>query len=260
MREKLTIFDLGMHNGDDSSYYLERGFKVIAVEANVELCDECNIRFKREISRGDLVIINKAIWERNDQTIEFYISSLNSEWSTIHRNPHMLGENPRKITVGTITLDALISQFGVPHYIKCDIEGSDIVFCQQLSKKDIKPDFVSAEATSLEVLGFLMAAGYDKFQLINNAKVRRFASMKTFEDSVYGNARAKITGHCSGEFGFDLDSKKWLTFEEAAYRWLKHVDLQKTDPDMTIDNWFDFHATNRTVLKRQAAPTGDGFR
>ena len=254
------VFDLGMHNGDDTSYYLERGFKVMAVDANPELCDECSLRFESQISRGDLFIANKAIWKRSDQIIDFYISSLNSEWSTIHQNPHLTGENPRKISVETTTLSTLISQFGIPHYIKCDIEGADIIFCQQLLEEKIRPDFVSAEATSLEILGLLMASGYDNFQLVNNAKVRRFASRKHFEDSDYGNASATITGHCSGEFGFDLDSKKWLTFEEAAYRWLKHVDLQKTDPDMTIDNWFDFHATNRTVLKRQAAPTGDGFR
>ena len=255
MTEKLTVFDFGMHNGDDACYYLERGFRVVSVEANAELTNECNARFRQPISCGDLYIINKAIGEKDNYTTEFYISSLNSEWSTIHHNPYMLGDHPEKVTVETITLGALIYEFGVPHYVKCDIEGSDIVFCQQLLKEKTKPDFVSVEATSLELLALLAASGYDTFQLINNAKVRRFASRKTYEDSIYGNTSATITGHCSGEFGFDLDPDKWITFEDAAYRWLKHADLKKTDPDMVIDNWFDFHATNKTVLKRKTRST-----
>lgn len=250
MPEKLVVFDLGMHNGDDTAYYLERGFKVIAVEANAELCGECNLRFENQISHGDLFILNKAIYERDGRIIDFHISSLNSEWSTIHRNPVLTGEDPKKISVETITLGTLTSRFGIPHYIKCDIEGADIMFCRQLLKAELKPDFVSVEAISLDLLGFLMASGYDNFQLVNNAKVRRFASRKHFRNSDYGNGYATITGHCSGEFGFDLDPNKWLTFEEAAYRWLKHTDLQRTDPDMTIDNWFDFHATTGRVLKK----------
>ena len=248
MNEKLTVFDLGMHNGDDASYYLERGFKVVAVEANGELCGECHTRFKEQISRGELSIVNKAIGENDGRTVEFYISSLNSEWSTTRWMPEVLGSNPKKVVVETITLRTLIARFGMPHYIKCDIEGSDIIFCGQMLKEELKPDFISVEATSLELLGLLMASGYDSFQLVNNAKVRRFASRKTFDNSVYGNGSATITGHCSGEFGFDLDPRKWISFEDAAYRWLKHVDLHKTDPDMVIDNWFDFHATKHATL------------
>ena len=88
MQEKSVVFDLGMHNGDDTAYYLERGFKVIAVEANAGLCDECNLRFESRISHGDLFILNKAIWEKDGRIIDFYISSFTavptkSEQSTI---------------------------------------------------------------------------------------------------------------------------------------------------------------------------------
>lgn len=249
-KEDLTVFDFGMHNGDDTAYYLERGFKVVSVEANIELVDKCRVRFEEQISRGDLRIISKAIGERDGCMMEFHISSLNSEWSTIHHNPHTLGDNPKKVIVEAVTLGTLIRNFGVPHYIKCDLEGSDIVFCRQLLEESTRPDFVSVEATSLDLLAILVASGYDAFQLVNNAKTRRFASRRTYTDSVYGSSSGTITGHCSGEFGFDLAVDKWIAFEDAAYRWLKHADLQKTDPDMVIDNWFDFHATTGSVLKR----------
>ena len=66
MTEKLTVFDFGMHNGDDACYYLERGFRVVSVEANAELTNECNARFRQQISCGDLYIINKAMMTPSD--------------------------------------------------------------------------------------------------------------------------------------------------------------------------------------------------
>ena len=63
-QRNFTVFDLGMHNGDDTAFYLERGFRVIAVEANPDLCEQNSVRFKRMLSRGELVIVNKAIhWQ-----------------------------------------------------------------------------------------------------------------------------------------------------------------------------------------------------
>ena len=38
MRQNLLIFDIGCHLGEDSEFYLRKGFKVVAVEANPELC------------------------------------------------------------------------------------------------------------------------------------------------------------------------------------------------------------------------------
>jgi hypothetical protein len=31
------IYDVGMNNGDDTAYYLRRGFRVLAIEANLDL-------------------------------------------------------------------------------------------------------------------------------------------------------------------------------------------------------------------------------
>ena len=258
MNERLTVFDLGLHNGDDTSFYLQRGFRVVAVEADTELCEDCRERFGRQIRDGDLHIVNKAVAEDDGKSVEFLISSLNTEWSSVRPYPEMLGEAPKKVIVETTTLRALIAEFGLPHYIKCDLEGSDAIFCRQLAKEKRKPDFVSVEATSLELLALLAASGYDTFQLTNNAKARRFPSRTRFDNPVYGEARARFAGHCSGEFGFDLPADKWISFEETSYRWLKHLDLLTSDPDTVLDNWFDFHAATGAVLHgRPAAADGD---
>ncbi len=44
------IYDLGSHNGQDSEFYLKKGFIVVAVEANPTLCDGLKLRFSREIA------------------------------------------------------------------------------------------------------------------------------------------------------------------------------------------------------------------
>ncbi len=58
------IYDLGCHNGQDSDFYLKKGFTVVAIEANPGLCDGLRQRFGREIADGRFVLVEKAIGER----------------------------------------------------------------------------------------------------------------------------------------------------------------------------------------------------
>ena len=170
---------------------------------------------------------------------------MNLEWSSLaeqREEPGAHGSRRKKIRVETVTLRELYCMSGVPHYIKCDIEGAEEIFCHQLLREAARPDFVSVELSGLRPAAFLLCCGYDRFQLVNQAKVRRFASRKSYDGSPYGNAAATITGHCSGEFGFDLDAGKWLHFDEIVSRFMNFVNLKHGDPDMTLDNWFDIHA------------------
>ena len=48
------IIDIGTNNGDDTAYYLEKGFNVVAVEANPSLCATLASRFAAEIRDGRL--------------------------------------------------------------------------------------------------------------------------------------------------------------------------------------------------------------
>ena len=59
--ENDLIFDVGAHKGEDVAFYLSKGFRVIAIEANPEFCQEIADRFKEAISRGSLTVINTAI-------------------------------------------------------------------------------------------------------------------------------------------------------------------------------------------------------
>lgn len=56
-----TVFDIGMYDGADTKYYLESGFRVIAVEANRDLIASAQKKFASYLSAGQLVCVNKAV-------------------------------------------------------------------------------------------------------------------------------------------------------------------------------------------------------
>ena len=60
----MRIYDVGMHNGDDTAYYLAKGAHVVAIEANPDLCALAEERFKKEIGQKFLEILNCAVSDR----------------------------------------------------------------------------------------------------------------------------------------------------------------------------------------------------
>jgi len=75
------IYDVGMHEGEDSKFYLLKGFRVVGVEADCALCEGAAARLGQFITTGQLTIVNRAIApERGPVT--FYRSA-RSGWGTI---------------------------------------------------------------------------------------------------------------------------------------------------------------------------------
>lgn len=74
MAQKINlIYILGAYNGEEVNYFLNKDYKVIAIDANPEYCDNIRIKFKKYINNGKLVVINKAIAYGNET--KFYISN-----------------------------------------------------------------------------------------------------------------------------------------------------------------------------------------
>ena len=67
------IYDVGMHTGEDTEFYLRKGFRVVGIEANAQLCEECAHKFSVAIGSGQLQIINKAI-SHTVGTIDFFVN------------------------------------------------------------------------------------------------------------------------------------------------------------------------------------------
>ncbi|HEV2748627.1 MAG TPA: hypothetical protein VGW34_15195 [Allosphingosinicella sp.] len=63
--ERDLIFDLGMHRGEESEFYLKKGFRVIAVEASPELCCIARATLAAAMADGRLTIVAKAVAGRS---------------------------------------------------------------------------------------------------------------------------------------------------------------------------------------------------
>ena len=82
------IFDVGMHRGEDTTYYLKKGFRVIGFEADPSLAQHCRELFNKDIIDDRLVIVEGAILspDENGQlpdSIEFYQNSGHTVWGTV---------------------------------------------------------------------------------------------------------------------------------------------------------------------------------
>ncbi|MBL8762190.1 MAG: FkbM family methyltransferase, partial [Phycisphaerae bacterium] len=140
------VFDIGMCDGADTAYYLRLGFRVVAVEADPELCDAGRARFADAIARGQLTLVSKAIVGDASAggTVTLWVNPENREWNTAAGAPAASRNATRRVEVPAVRLASLFGEFGVPLYLKVDIEGMDRV-CAEAIEPSERPRFVSLE-------------------------------------------------------------------------------------------------------------------
>ncbi len=242
------IFDLGMHRALDTKFYLAKGFKVVALEANPDMVDAAAQTHKSSAENGNLIIVDRALWSANDETVSFYVNPTKDDWSSLFKGwAEKGGHTAKEIQVSTITLPRLFDLYGVPYFIKCDIEGADELFVRQLLADVRRPDFVSIEAVSLEALAMLFSAGYDRIQIVNQAFNGYVQPPNPAREGEY--AAARFDGHMSGLFGRELPPAKWQNFTAAADDYLAFRRLSKQN-EFLAHGWLDFHVTTEAALAR----------
>jgi FkbM family methyltransferase len=118
------IFDIGLHRGLDAKFYLAKGFRVVGVEASPRLCDMVRKESQSEIQSGALTVVEAALHERSNQVVKFFINPEKDDWGSLDQANAEKGVGRSELVyVPTISLNDIISTYGVPYYIKCDIEG-----------------------------------------------------------------------------------------------------------------------------------------
>lgn len=237
------IFDFGYHNGDDSDYYLKKGFQVVALEANLNLVEIGRKRFEKEILSGQLVLLNKAI-SNKDGFVAFYIHPHNTDWSSCFQEiVQSDGSTATMVSVEAVSVRNLFKKYGIPQYLKVDIEGCDLVVAKELLDLEIKPKYVSFETNKreyAELFAFLFVAGYTKFQLVNQLNnPSRAAHNSNGEGKVI---EYKFSKYSSGPFGKDLPANNWLTLDQAITNYVYYKELKKIDNKELGLGWLDLHA------------------
>jgi FkbM family methyltransferase len=224
---KATIFDIGCNNGDDAEFYLKKGFKVVAVDADKAMCEAVANRFQDEIKAGTLVVVHGAFSDRPGD-LTFYICDEKPDWNTcdpyfVERN-EKTGVTYRKVVVPSVSMSELITEHGLPYYVKIDIEGMDIVPLRSLNGEKAMPAYVSIEiahhdlALGLEQILELNKLGYKKFYYFNQGLRWSVQAPNPPREGVY--AEFNPNSVTTGLFGKELDGP-WIPFDQAVERLLQ---------------------------------------
>lgn len=259
MRSDL-IYDVGMHVGKDTEFYLRKGFSVVAIEANPALAAVCKDRLSEHMASGRLHVIEAAITDRVGSA-KMYVCRSNSQWTTL--SDEVFQDKKRRfkakfdaVEVQSIDLSSILEQHGVPYYMKIDIEGCDVFCLEELQSSSELPKYISievgAERPYME-LHLLYKLGYRQFKFVNQ---RNLSEVKLPDPPKEGSyVDFAFDQETSGPFGEETPGA-WVDIHSAMlsnYGILTKQDQREdefTDIRENIVNivdperngWFDIHA------------------
>jgi FkbM family methyltransferase len=120
------VFDVGANVGEHSSLFLRLGARVVAVEPN----PDCLSSLRANCAGRRLWIENVAVGSAVGTgvlrlTESSLLSSMSTEWvSRAKEAPRLRHLNwDSSLEVPVVTLDSLVDTYGLPQYIKIDVEG-----------------------------------------------------------------------------------------------------------------------------------------
>ena len=174
------IFDIGANEGFKTDLFLRLGARVVAVdpdETNQSILRERFARFR--FVRRPLVIVGKAVSDNSTRETMWIdgpgsaVNTLSQKWATAlnankarHAHGHAGLNFAQQKTVETTTLERLMSEHGVPIFIKIDVEGYELNVIRglrrpvpYLSFEVNLPEFRSEGLQCVEILGGLAADG-----------------------------------------------------------------------------------------------------
>jgi FkbM family methyltransferase len=235
------IFDIGMHHGRDTEFYLLKGFRVVAVEASPLLVRAAREKFAPYLRSGQLTIVDAGIWHTPGQ-ITFYRNLDKDDWSSFHRGYGTReGTRFEEIPVECITTATLFMRYGVPYHMKIDVEGADRVILRDMASLRAQPQFISAEEYGVDVIRDMARLGYDQFQIVPQAA--KLPSEPPNPPREGGYVERQFNGYDSGPFGLELPSDLWFSTADIEQKFLTTVRDESFNYIGIEGEWYDVHAT-----------------
>jgi len=241
------IIDIGAHRGEDAEYYLSKGFRVVAVEANPILVDHIKSRLGSFIQAGQLTLLHYGIADRKTK-IPFYIND-KDDWSSFVPEFGQRNGKFTTVTVDCISLTDILHVYGEPYYLKIDIEGHDDLCIRDLLGGGFRPKYVSVEATVPNFFQRMLAGGYSDFKIVSQI-------WHTLQKPMIPPLEGKVThmpttGFMTGPFGEESPGP-WISAPDASLeltlihqqKWgqtKQHLE-QGVPLGILEKSWFDFHA------------------
>ncbi len=160
-----------MYDGSDTAYYLHRGFRVVAIEANPQLADAARLTICGTPRLWPVASPEHRNPPNPGLDLPFWISEM-ATCSSFSEGVATKFGRATPTTVRTESFSRVLADHGVPRYLKIDIETLDDACIAALDRRDL-PQYVSIEAqpngpeTSLVELSRL---GYRKFKIIEQGE------------------------------------------------------------------------------------------
>jgi FkbM family methyltransferase len=134
------VFDVGANDGRYTDVFIELGATVVAVEPNPPLAKMLRSRFRAQIEQV-AIGAEPGVAELHLSDSDIY-STLSTEWMEIAARDQLSNEwNGGSVTVDVSTLDAMIERYGLPNYVKIDVEGFEPEVLRGLSQAVAKVSF-----------------------------------------------------------------------------------------------------------------------
>eukprot|EP00928_Gymnodinium_smaydae_P048608 TRINITY_DN32507_c0_g1_i1.p1 TRINITY_DN32507_c0_g1~~TRINITY_DN32507_c0_g1_i1.p1 ORF type:complete len:419 (-),score=51.80 TRINITY_DN32507_c0_g1_i1:229-1485(-) len=209
---KKLVLDIGMQNGMDARYYLQQGYRVVSVEMDPVYATYVEERFSQP---GLTILRAKVGWAPND-----------------------------------VTCMDLIDRYGLPYYLKVDIDGLELACLASLRKESRLPTFISVEllthATERgpfqeQVVQRLHALGYFDFKLVRQ---HVFNFLDREENGIDMWSGSGPIGEDAIDFRY---GKEWRDAQSTLH------DLDVLGHDLGVHReWYDLHAKWHWSVEEQA--------
>lgn len=224
------IYDIGMHLGEDADFYLRKGFSVVGIEANPACVRHCRDRFRVQIQKGTMTVVEGAVAEPGKNLgsgaqVVFYRNLHRSVWGTVSLARALENEEAgapsETIDVPFVDLHECFASYGVPYFMEIDTEGSERYCLKELMRGSLRPAYISIESDQLqfgvirEEFELFLALGYDAYKIIRQDRVHCLRLPVPAQEGRH--VAHRFSPGASGPFGLELPGS-WMSDREA----LKH--------------------------------------
>jgi FkbM family methyltransferase len=169
----MLLFDIGANIGRWAIANHTPTNRIISVEASPSTYAELQSRVSQY---KNIIPLHYAVTSSTDSHVTFYhcntastISTLDRDWlSSPESRFGMYANTIQEITVPAISLDRLITEYGVPDLLKIDVEGAENIVLQSLTQKVPLLCFEWAaewKDKNIQCMNILRDLGYTQFHI-----------------------------------------------------------------------------------------------
>ena len=243
------IFDIGAHKGLDTRYYISKGFFTVSIEADPVLAGALSQELATEQAEGKAKIINAGVWSTHS-TLPFYKNLRNDQWSSFHEAYGRRNQTEAEVVeIECFPITEFFQRYGVPYYLKIDVEGADRHILRSMLGQPLLPQFISVEEYGIGCIDDLHALGYTSFKILTQHDKAWCHGPEPKPEGTPLTHKKTFTRDDSGLFGRDIPGE-WLSYADVRQLFRTTIRDDSNKIIGPANEWWDVHAQNPSNLTR----------